>query len=382
MTPEERDKRLEPELKYADTVQQIEDLPAFNREQAYSDWQSGKKPLLDALMSNYVKPERQITPEQAKRAKTAAAISDSLSTIAQMFAHSQGARVRNPQGKTSMQTTNERLQAMQNKYEQDMLRYNSAYANAAMQDWQQMLQGAMYDNNQKREHILYQAQRAREDQLRKQKLQDAIDAENRASKRAKEQSAWEFEHIYKPKLALQDQYDSKSVARRQYGSGSRRGNTVAQLSPIYIKTSANDPYAQQDAFGNYVKPVYLSKEQISLYGNMAIKDKDFNQHIKSSGVSLGEFDDDGKWVKGNIDGNQMAHMYLQWLNDNKNKPEPYSYLSPEDLGVGVPELKQQKSYKSGTPVKRTTAPEWKIPKANLANPNKSAGQPRFNHSPY
>lgn len=379
MTPEERDKRLVPDETVETAVKsptpdewmaKLYELPTYD--QMLNDIKNRNGgPVIDIFTKYTPKPEQKITPEQAKRAKTAAAISDSLATLAQMFAYSQGARVRNPQGKTSQQTTNERLQAMQDKYEQDMLRYNAAYGNAAMQDWQQMLQGSMSDRNQIRENILYQAQRAQ--QIEQAKAKAAADEAKYVRETEDKKAAAKLAHERALQLAR---------VRNASRSGGGRGNTIAQPSPIYIKTSANDPDAQQDAFGNYVKPVYLSKEQISLYGNMAIKDKDFNQHIKSSGVSLGEFDDDGKWVKGNIDGNQMAHMYLQWLNDNKNKPEPYSYLSPEDLGVGVPELKQQKSYKSGTPVKRTTAPEWKIPKANLANPNKSAGQPRFNHSPY
>jgi hypothetical protein len=63
-------------------------------------------------------------PEQAKRAKFAAALTDGLSSLVEMFAHGQGAYVRNREGETSSQTTNARLRELQEKYERELRRVN------------------------------------------------------------------------------------------------------------------------------------------------------------------------------------------------------------------------------------------------------------------
>jgi len=354
MTPEERDKRLVPELTYSDYVQQLDDLPAFNREQAYSDWQSGKKPILDALMSNYVKPERQITPEQAKRAKTAAAISDSLATLAQMFAYSQGARVRNPQGRTSMQTTNERLRAMQDKYEQDMLRYGTARTNAEMQDFNQYLRDAMNAHGQRRQNILYKAQRAQ--QIEQARAKAAADEAKYKRDQADKTAA--ADKKFERDMAL---VRERAKYRSSGGGGGARASAAASKNIFEIPVT---PGTQGAEYDDYTGRTYLKQEipperQATIISNLPGGKQQYI--IKNKLYKTYSYTDDFGKLREQVVPFSDAEI-IKWYLEND-----YYNRAPQSPASG-----QQ----------RQSAPEWKIPKANLANPNKSAGQPRFNHSPY
>jgi hypothetical protein len=142
--------------------QQVATLPAFDHEKFYEDWQSGKKPIVEALMSNYKKPEQQITPEQAEKAKIGAALTDSLSSLAEIVASGRGAHIRNRgNDPTSTQTTNQRLEQLKNKYDQEMLNYNNTKGNAEMKDFSEQLEDAMKEKGQQRQYLLYKSKESK-----------------------------------------------------------------------------------------------------------------------------------------------------------------------------------------------------------------------------
>ena len=121
-------------------------------------------------MSNYKKPEPQINPEQEKKAKYGAALSDTFSSLAQMLAHGQGARVQRKQGASSTEKTNARLQAIRDKYEQDLTQYQTIKGNAAVQDLNMHLANAKEASGKKRQYLLYRAKQAAEEDKATQKL--------------------------------------------------------------------------------------------------------------------------------------------------------------------------------------------------------------------
>ena len=127
--------------------------------------------MLDAIMSNYKKPEKQINPEQEKKAKYGAALSDTFGSLAQMFAHGQGARVQRNQGANSTEKTNARLQAIRDKYEQDLTQYQTIKGNAAVQDLNMHLANAKEASGKKRQYLLYRAKQAAEEDKATQKRQ-------------------------------------------------------------------------------------------------------------------------------------------------------------------------------------------------------------------
>ncbi|NDV46105.1 hypothetical protein D0T49_03495 [Paludibacter sp. 221] len=165
---------------YNQYEQQIEEMPAFNYNQFVSDWKEGGKPIVEAIMSNYSKPEPQITPEQEKRAKFASALTDSFSSLAEMFAHGQGAHIRNREGNTSSQTTNARLDAIRDKYNNDLTRYQTMRGNAEMQDFNQMLKAAMDARGEKRQWLMYKDRQTQEEIAREQDRQDKLNYQKKA----------------------------------------------------------------------------------------------------------------------------------------------------------------------------------------------------------
>jgi len=144
---------------YTEKIDQIDQTPIDNVA-AYDEWQKTKKPIVDIIMRNYKKPEPQLSPEQIQRAKYSSAITDTLSSIGEMFAHGQGARVRNRTTPTNTQYTNTRLQALQDKQDQDMLRWQSMMGNAEMQDFTQYQQQARESRGEKRQYYLRKAEQS------------------------------------------------------------------------------------------------------------------------------------------------------------------------------------------------------------------------------
>lgn len=241
---------------------QAQEVPAFNREQAFADWQSGKKPFLDAVMSNYERPTPTLTPEQEKKARFASALTDSFTSLAQLFGHGQGARIQARTGKTNQQSTNERLEAFRKKYEDDMARYNDRKTNAGMMDFQDYVRAAQENRGEKRQNLLLDANRAESYEKRNQERTWKLEDETRQRKEAKED--------YQYKMELNDQYDRKKEARQEarrkanYGSGGN-GYSGGGLPRGYTNL--------QDSRGNYVqmhKDAWQNAAQ-EVYGEMTRK---------------------------------------------------------------------------------------------------------------
>ena len=91
-----------------------------------------------------------------------------------MFAHGQGARVQRNQGASSTEKTNARLQAIRDKYEQDLTQYQTIKGNAAVQDLNMYFANRRKAKDDKLNYAEYLAKQAQDKADRETKA--AIDA--------------------------------------------------------------------------------------------------------------------------------------------------------------------------------------------------------------
>lgn len=316
MTPEEIDDRLRPNVPtYEDYMRQYEQLPAFDYAGFKKTWQAGEKPMMDALMAAYTKPTPRVTEKQAKRARNAAAISDAFTSLGEIFAHSRGARIRPRTGQSSSRATADRLQQLQDRYEQELLRYNTIRGNAAMQDFNMQLKAAMEADGQKRKNILLNAENARryEEAVRKMAMDEYKYQRDRQDKISDAETKF--------------QNDLQLIRER-----AKYRNTGKDMEAgLFINARPGDPNAMVDVMGRPVIPLQLNKQQISGYANSARSDREFLKATPHAYVDT--FDPlTGKVVKGLTNDNNLAWMYAQWLYDqymnqqeavaNPQKPDP------------------------------------------------------------
>jgi hypothetical protein len=219
---------------YQQYMQQVESQEPFDPTKVYEQWQQSKKPIFDIVMQGQKRPEPTITPEQEKRAKFASSLTDTFSTIGEMFAHGQGARVRNREGASSTQTTNARLQALKDKAEKDMLQYNAMESNANLQDFNMHLSNAMRNRGETREAKM----RATEWAARQ------AEAERHAEAEATKQAS-------AAKLAA----DKQAEDRRQFDK---------RLGLDWYKATKEDNAAQEKEDREKYVPILLIKNIISV----------------------------------------------------------------------------------------------------------------------
>ena len=204
--------------------QLLQDDP-FDYNKAMDEYKGGRKPLLDAIMSNYKKPEPQIDPEQEKKAKYGAALSDTFGSLAQMFAHGQGARVQRNQGASSTEKTNARLQAIRDKYEQDLTQYQTIKGNAAVQDLNMHLASAKEASGKKRQYLLYRAKQAAEEAENDKKRQQQVEDNKLKREQQKEDLSTKFNQS--KELAML----KAGLVKKRSTSTPTRSGTKAAINP-------------------------------------------------------------------------------------------------------------------------------------------------------
>lgn len=255
---------------------QLQKMPDFDYNKFYDEWKTGNKPVVDILSSYYKKPEQEINPEQEQKAKFGSALTDSLSSLAEMAASGKGAYVRNRGNEpTSTQTTNARLQAIKDKYDQNLLNYNSVTGNAAMQDFNQQLESAMNARGQKRQYLLYKAKELQDNA--KQSNKDAFAARKDAADyqlKLEEQGlkGKELDQKMKEFRAKQqvDWYNAKTN-RIKVTEDNKNENLV-----IPVPAHPNDPNATINPITNQrIANIPIKKKDIDAYYTRAMNDKNF-----------------------------------------------------------------------------------------------------------
>lgn len=300
--------------------QLLQDDP-FDYNKAMDEYKGGRKPLLDAIMSNYKKPEKQINPEQEKKAKYGAALSDTFGSLAQMFAHGQGARVQRKQGASSTEKTNARLQAIRDKYEQDLTQYQSIKGNAAVQDLNMHLANAKEASGKKRQYMLYKAKQAAEEADREAKA--AIDKRDFDYKVQQDNKSNELKER---ELAIQAQRASKDKPDKFEG--------------IVINANEADGKAAVDATGKKVIPYKMTKPEIANIANTAKRDVAFIK--ENPNVYIDTVDRMGKAVRGLTSDENLAQMYAQWQYDKRYK-KPHVAPEVKQFMPWLPKVEQQKT---------------------------------------
>lgn len=357
MTQEEINKSLEPkEPSYNDYLRQLEQMPSFNYDAFRENWKVGEKPMMEALMSAYTKPEQKITPDQARRARNASAISDAFTGLAEIFAHSRGANVRNRAGKSSMRTTNDRLQEIQNKYEQDMIRYNTARGNAEMQDFQSQLRAAMEANGQKRQNILLRAQYAK--QLEEARTKAAADeAKYQRDKQDKKETA-EIKYS-RDKELIQERARNRSTgdSRRSYVDLQDNKGNYVKLPPAVWNVAAQDVYGE------------LTRKNIIPKLTVVKKDPTSGTGVSVEVTSPSQI---AAYVAQNAD---SIPDYIWEKLYARERGQGYKSEEGDDNAAAIEPATQPNT---------TITPSWKIPKTkNVFTPQvPGTNKPKFSHSPY
>ena len=245
--------------------EQYELPPIFDYAGAVNAWESGEKPFVEALMSAYKKPEQRLTPEQAKKARTAAAISDSLTSLAEMFGYTQGVKTRDRTGKkTSVQTTNEKIDFFKDKYEQDMLRYNSLKGNAMREDFATQLRASMAGHQQQAQAQQQAADRAYQEEAYQRQRKDRQEDSKQAIKDKQEYAEWEFENVYKPKLQAQQRYNPRVTGRSSTTTTSSSKNIFEFSVPEGTEGADFDPHTGKW----YVREELTPARQQSILSNL------------------------------------------------------------------------------------------------------------------
>jgi hypothetical protein len=283
----------------------------FDYDKFYQDWKGGNKPIVNAIMDNYQQPTPEITPEQAQRARTASALTDTLGSMAEIFAHAKGATIRPREGASSTQTTNDRLQAFQDKYKNDMLRYQTVKGNAELQDFNQRLGQELSDRKADRQASIYASKMAAEEAKQKaaaeikqkelnlrQKqigIQASAQAENaRHNRRAEQISAQDkntttqtktvpvFVNGQQHKLPADmiDHIVNLAIQDGQAGTlplvtKDRRGNPTTIQQPITATTNLNA--LQRKAIFEKVYPKYLT---VDSKGNVGTNEPGSTKQVK------------------------------------------------------------------------------------------------------
>jgi len=275
----------------------------FNQDKFYEEWQSGKKPLVDAIMSNYTKPVPTLTPEKAK---FGSALTDTFSSLAEMFAHGQGARIRNREGASNQQTTNAKLQAYQDKYDQEMQRYGGMKANAELMDFNKKLELDRMNSQEKRQYYLNkQLQVEKAAALARQIANDS------ASQAARTRG-------------LDIQENGQKITAGHYANvdATAKANlnrtTKDNFSGLVINAHPSDQTAQTDATGRKVVSIPLNKEQILGMANSAKNDPKFMKNHPELLVDKPDFM--GVPHKGLTTDQEIAWAYAQEKYNNKFAP--------------------------------------------------------------
>ena len=285
-------------------IQEVEEYEPFDYNKAIEDYKSGQKPILDAIMANYKKPVPVVDPDQEKKAKFGAALTDTFGSLAEMFAHGQGALVGKRETPSNTQTTNARLQALKDKYDNDMLQYGATKSNAELQDLNMYLSNARDAAGKKREYRLYKAKAAQEAEKEAERKRqfDIKQKEDARHNRAMENKPTGNDNNKDPKTIpvfvnnKQHQFPAnlmeEVVARaiKDGVAGNVKTGEDRMKRPIMQKIQLNTPLSvqqKQQIFQN-VYPRYLQEGD---NGQLLIR-RGLSEYDKKSGITAQE-----KWKK-------------------------------------------------------------------------------------
>ena len=235
----------------------------FDHQAVAEAYKAGGGPILEILEQH--KPKPQITPEQARKARFAANITDALGNLAQMYTSHRGAYTRPYDGKTSTGVTNERLNKLQDEYTARLAMHDREKAAAQQRDYELLRQYA-----QKKAEMDYQAKIAKYNQeIAEQRRQADIrqkDLERRQGVLDKERAALQASELGVKAHAQQTKTSTDAAIRKEAASikaykdaGWTRSGTSRTSSGLNISRG------NQSVIYN---PVTWKKQAAQLYKHM------------------------------------------------------------------------------------------------------------------
>ena len=312
----------------------------FDYDRFIEEYQRGEKPLLDILMRNYTPPQQEVTPEQAKRAKFAAALTDSFKTLAEIYGQNKGAYIRNRGNeKTNAQVTNDKLRVIRDKYEQDMMRYNLMKNNAEMKDFLQRLQTEQNKANKQFQWELYNQRKNDNENLARQKAEAQRLVDEEKFKRQKELIKYRS-RFKTPRSSTNDDYVDLQNNKGRY----------VRIPKSTWTNVALDIYGELTRRGLLTK---LEQEKKNAFG-LPYKEEVLDPSLISAYVA------------------QNAHLIPDDLWDKINlrvKGQPYIEPAKPSNQSAKPTQSTKPSNQSAKPTQST-------------NPNTKQNKGRFDHSPY
>jgi len=325
----------------------------FDYDRFIEEYQRGEKPLLDILMRNYTPPQQEVTPEQAKRAKFAAALTDSFKTLAEIYGQNKGAYIRNRGNeKTNAQVTNDKLRVIRDKYEQDMMRYNLMKNNAEMKDFLQRLQTEQNKANKQFQWELYNQRKNDNENLARQKAEAQRLVDEEKFKRQKELIKYRS-RFKTPRSSTNDDYVDLQNNKGRY----------VRIPKSTWTNVALDIYGELTRRGLLTK---LEQEKKNAFG-LPYKEEVLDPSLISAYVA------------------QNAHLIPDDLWDKINlrvKGQPYIEPAKPSNQSAKPTQSTKPSNQSAKPTQSTKPSNQSAKPTQSTNPNTKQNKGRFDHSPY
>lgn len=234
--------------KYDETVHE---KPTYDYKFDMEDYKKQSAPLIEYLSQGYKKPEPEITPEQAKRAKFASSITDSLSLLAQMYTAGRGAYTRPDTSPGSTNVTQQRLDKLRDDYMKRQMVYEGQMANVNQTalNMYNKDQQARYDRNYQAELADYNRKIANQDYNNKM-IDKELQEKNIIDHRYKAMQAYEDsrlegrKELERLKAGLKP---IKSAGGRVSAGATANGYTIVRDGQAY-----NIPKSQWEIFTNTI----------------------------------------------------------------------------------------------------------------------------------
>ena len=142
---------------YDEAYQRVSEWKYPTHEETMAAWKEAEAagtPALQFFQSVYQRPQPKLTPQQENKARLGAGIADSLSLLAEVFANSRGAYVRDRDPNVAQKTTAQTIKEYQNKFAGENDKYNNGLYGAQITDYDNFLKNFARTSGTTRENLI------------------------------------------------------------------------------------------------------------------------------------------------------------------------------------------------------------------------------------
>ena len=322
----------------------------FDSQKFMEDMKDYSGPAIEFAKRYLTPPEPEISPEDARRAKFASALTDTFKTLGEMYASGQGAHIRNRSGEeSSTSRTNSTLQRMRDKDRQEQQKFQNILYGSAMRDYTQKYNEAQNKANRDYNWDMYRAQTedlnkrekernnyALQKELLRQLYEEQQYQKHRGDKLEDEKNIIEYRNSHKSSGG------SGAGNSGNGGVGSMKGYTDLQDSKgnyLRVPTSAWNNTAL-DLYGEMVNRGVLPK--------LTIQGKDYLTGMP--------------YEKDVLEPSQISAYVAR--NADKIPDDLWKKIKARASGQGYVNPAQQQSAKQPQATATQTEPAWKLPQLN------------------